>query len=82
MGPQTQSAGGVVFIGIARERLACRARSANVSGQNRAHHPVDGASPRTLASMNNLALLLRDKGDYAEAEPLFRRALEAGANAG
>ena len=37
---------------------------------------MDGASRVTLASMNNLALLLRDKGDYAEPEPLFRRALE------
>ena len=28
--------------------------------------------------MNNLASLLQDKGDYAGAEPLYRRALEAG----
>ena len=28
--------------------------------------------PGTLASLNNLALLLNDKGDYDGAEPLFR----------
>ncbi|MEK7727705.1 MAG: tetratricopeptide repeat protein [candidate division KSB1 bacterium] len=27
-------------------------------------------------SLNNLALLLQSQGKYAEAEPLFRRALE------
>ena len=33
--------------------------------------------PDTLASVNDLAVLLARKGDYAGAEPLFRRALEA-----
>ncbi len=33
--------------------------------------------PDTLTSLNNLALLLDDKGDYNGAEPLYRRALEA-----
>ena len=33
--------------------------------------------PDTLTSVNNLASLLWSKGDYAAAEPLFRRALEA-----
>ena len=33
--------------------------------------------PDTLTSVNDLALLLYNKGDYAGAEPLFRRALEA-----
>ena len=32
--------------------------------------------PKTLSSVNNLALLLTSKGDYAGAEPLHRRALE------
>ena len=32
--------------------------------------------PDTLGSVNNLALLLSEKGDYAAAEPLYRRALE------
>jgi len=32
--------------------------------------------PSTATSLNNLALLLNDKGDYEGAEPLFRRALE------
>jgi len=31
--------------------------------------------PETLRSINNLANLLRDKGDYAEAESFYRRAL-------
>ena len=30
--------------------------------------------PDTLTSVNNLAFLLKSKGDYAGAEPLFRRA--------
>ena len=34
------------------------------------------AHPSTLASVNNPATLLSDKGDYAAAEPLYRRALE------
>ena len=29
-----------------------------------------------LHSLNNLAVLLHDKGDYEEAEPLYRRALD------
>jgi Flp pilus assembly protein TadD len=33
--------------------------------------------PHTLASLNNLALLLSNKGDSDAAEPLYRRALEA-----
>ena len=33
--------------------------------------------PDTLASLNNLANLLSDRGDLAGAEPLYRRALEA-----
>lgn len=33
--------------------------------------------PNTLVSINNLALLLQAKGDYAAAEPLNRRALKA-----
>jgi tetratricopeptide (TPR) repeat protein len=33
--------------------------------------------PHTLTSVNNLAVLLRSKGDNAGAEPLYRRALEA-----
>ena len=33
--------------------------------------------PDTLVSVNNLAKLLHAKGDYAAAEPLYRRALEA-----
>jgi len=32
--------------------------------------------PSTLTSVNNLAELLRGNGDYAGAEPLYRRALE------
>ena len=32
--------------------------------------------PHTLSSVNNLAILLRAQGKYAEAEPLFRRALQ------
>ena len=32
--------------------------------------------PSTLASINNLGLLLRDKGELAAAEPLLREALE------
>ncbi len=31
--------------------------------------------PGTATSLNNLAAILRDRGDYAGAEPLFRRAL-------
>ena len=31
--------------------------------------------PDTATSLNNLALLLKSKGDYAGAEPLCRRAL-------
>ena len=31
--------------------------------------------PETATSLNNRAGLLRDKGDYAVAEPLLRRAL-------
>ena len=33
--------------------------------------------PDTLNSVNNLAALLRGRGDYDNAEPLYRRALEA-----
>ena len=33
--------------------------------------------PDTLSSVGNLAILLSDKGDYAAAEALYRRALEA-----
>jgi len=33
--------------------------------------------PDTLGAINNLAVLLSDKGDYTAAEPLFRRVLEA-----
>ena len=33
--------------------------------------------PNTLTSLNNLAGLLNAKGDYAGAEPLYRRVLEA-----
>ena len=33
--------------------------------------------PDTLVSVNNLANLLQAKGDYAGAEPLYRRVLEA-----
>ena len=32
--------------------------------------------PDTLASVNNLAGLLRKQGRYEEAEPLYRRALK------
>ncbi|NJO15300.1 MAG: tetratricopeptide repeat protein, partial [Thioploca sp.] len=31
--------------------------------------------PATALSLNNLASLLRDQGNYAAAEPLYRRAL-------
>ncbi len=31
--------------------------------------------PDTAVTLNNLASLLRDKGNYAEAEPLYRRGL-------
>ena len=33
--------------------------------------------PDTLSSVNNLAALLQNRGDYDNAEPLYRRALEA-----
>jgi tetratricopeptide (TPR) repeat protein len=33
--------------------------------------------PKTLSSVNNLALFLASKGDYAGAEPLHRRALQS-----
>ena len=33
--------------------------------------------PDTLVSVNNLALLYEAQGRYGEAEPLYRRALEA-----
>ena len=32
--------------------------------------------PQTLVSLNNMALLLQDQGRLAEAEPLYREALE------
>src|SRR4051794_20331601 len=32
--------------------------------------------PNTLQSMNNLAVLYKDQGRYAEAEPLYREALQ------
>ena len=32
--------------------------------------------PDTATSLNNLAALLQDKGDYEGAEPLYRRALD------
>ena len=32
--------------------------------------------PDTAASINNLALLLKDQGKYKEAEPLLRQALK------
>ena len=32
--------------------------------------------PDTLSSLNNLAALLKAQGNLAEAEPLFREALE------
>jgi hypothetical protein len=32
--------------------------------------------PSVATNLNNLAGLLKDQGKYAEAEPLFRRALE------
>jgi tetratricopeptide (TPR) repeat protein len=31
--------------------------------------------PDVATALNNLASLLQDKGDYADAEPLYRRAL-------
>ena len=31
--------------------------------------------PDTASSLNNLALLYQDQGKYAEAEPLYQRAL-------
>jgi len=33
--------------------------------------------PDTLGSINNLGILLSDQGDYAGAEPLYRRVMEA-----
>ncbi len=33
--------------------------------------------PDTLTSVNNFAALYQSEGRYAEAEPLYRRALEA-----
>jgi Flp pilus assembly protein TadD len=33
--------------------------------------------PDTLSSLNNLAILLKYKGDLAGAEPLLRRVIEA-----
>ena len=32
--------------------------------------------PDTASSLNNLALLYKDMGDYAKAEPLYKEALE------
>jgi len=37
---------------------------------------LDEVHPSTLTSANNLATLLQDQGKFAEAEPLFRQALE------
>ena len=37
--------------------------------------------PDTLSSLNNLAVLLHAQGNLAEAEPLFREALEKGPGA-
>ena len=34
------------------------------------------AHPDTLDSINNLAVLLKDQGKYADAEPLYREALD------
>ncbi len=38
--------------------------------------------PDTLTSVNNLAGLLQNKGDYDGAEPLYRRALWLAARGG
>jgi len=39
-------------------------------------HVYGSDHPNTGTSLNNLAGLLKDKGDYEAAEPLYRRALE------
>jgi len=42
----------------------------------RARHSAIGTDPHTLVAINNLGIMLMDKGDLAAAEPLCREALE------
>ena len=53
-------------------------RRGRAAVQARAGHPREGAGPRPPRCrhrLNNLAVLYRDQGRYAEAEPLYKRAL-------
>jgi tetratricopeptide (TPR) repeat protein len=50
---------------------------ADVSERTRSEREVLGKEhPHTLASMHNLALVLRDQGKYPEAEQMYRRVVE------
>ena len=49
--------------------LATRARDLALRSYGERH-------PNYASSLNNLAMLYRETGDYAAAEPLFRQALE------
>ena len=40
------------------------------------HHILGEDHPDTLRSLNNLGLLLKDKGEFDKAEILLRKALE------
>jgi hypothetical protein len=53
-----------------------------MSGRWRPERVLGPEHPHTLRSVNNLAALLERKGDYAGAQPLYERALEAGAGVG
>ena len=63
--------------GKADEAAALRASYYLADLEEAAERTLGAEHPHTLASVNNLALLLQDQGQLEEAAPLFRRDLEA-----
>ena len=58
-----------------QQRDEVRARAWQTVGDHR--RVLGNDHPYTIASVNNMGLLLQDQGKFAEAEPLLREALEA-----
>ncbi len=51
------------------------ASSHGTAPHQQAEHMAAPTSPHVATSLNNVALLYEDQGKYAEAEPLYKRAL-------
>ena len=68
------------FLQFAGRYKAITAKFARLALQIESRH-YDSDSPQVGLRLNNLAGLLESKGDYAAAEPLYRRALAIAENA-